>query len=522
MKQMLDYKIVDGLVYDGSGGSPQASDVGIVGDRVAVVGDLSTADARRTVSAEKCIVTPGFIDAHSHSDAYLLIEPTAPSKIWQGITTEIIGNCGCSGAPRHGAARMPVDWQGFSYPGTWQDMREFRTLLEKTVPGVNVGMLIGHNNLRASVTGYEPRAASHIELERMQSLLSESLAAGGIGLSTGLLYPPGRYSAPDELSELLKIVRRYDGIYTTHMRSEGAQLLESLEETIQAAAAVGCRLQISHLKTSGPGNWHKLDALLAAIDAARSRAVNLASDRYPYTAACTELDVLLPEWAGSGERDEIMARLSSPEQRARIAAEIDAERGAEYWERVLVGSTRHADNARFKGQSICNVARSLAVEPVEAMLTLIEKDELHTGGIFFGMSEENMLRILAQPYVMIGTDASLRAVSGPLSQDHPHPRAYGAFSRFLRMARDGETVSVQEAIRKMTSLPAEHFRLRGRGLLRREHHADIAVIDLDRVADKATYAEPHAYSEGVRHLFVNGTPAIDDGCQTLARKGMVC
>ncbi len=506
---MLDLKIVHGRVLDGTGAPEFAADIGVNGDRIADVGDLSAAEARETVEAAGRIVCPGFIDVHSHSDAYLLIEPSAPSKIFQGITTEVVGNCGASAGPRLGVCRMPSDWQAQTYPGPWHTVAEYRTLLEAQRPAPNVALLIGHNTLRASVMGYDDRPATADELAAMCRLLDSSLAEGGAGLSTGLVYAPGMFAPTEEIVELARRVAARGGIYASHMRSEGSRLLEAIDETLGIGRATGCRVQVSHLKTSGPANWGLLDGALERIRTARAGGLDAASDRYPYTASCTDLDVILPDWAAAGTRAEILARLRDPSQRARIREAILASRGdGGYWDRLTIGSTRHAANRAFAGTPIREVAAALGLEPVDAALHLMETDELSTGGIFHGMSEANMWRILAEPWVMIGSDGSLRSPEGPLSHDHPHPRNYGTFPRFLRASLDGKTVPLAEAVRKMTSLPADHFRLTGRGRIARGARADLVVMDPARIRDLAGYAHPHQLSEGIETVLVNGTVTV--------------
>lgn len=517
---MLDIKIVNGEVYDGSGAAAMRADVGLAGDRIAVIGNLADAEARETVDATGCCVSPGFIDVHSHSDAYLLIEPSAPSKTFQGITTEVVGNCGASAGPRLGTARMPTDWQDKTYPGTWSTVAGYRALLEQVVPAPNVVLLIGHNNLRASVMGYDDRGATAADLRAMERLLDEAMAEGGAGMSTGLVYSPGMFAQPPEIVALARIVARRGGLYTSHMRSEGSHLIEALEETLSVGRDSGVRVQISHLKTSGPANWHLIDRALDTIRRAQAEGVDAAADRYPYTASCTDLDVILPDWAAAGTRAEILGRLRDPATRTRIRDELVAARGdGEYWTRVTIGSTRHPDHARFQGMPLVAIARALGVEPVDAALRLMTDDELSTGGIFFGMSEENLWRILAEPWVMIGSDGSLRSPEGPLSHDHPHPRNYGAFPRFLRAALDGKTVPVAEAVRKMTSLPADQFRLRDRGRIAPGFHADVAVWDPAALRDRADYGRPHQLAEGIRALVVNGTATMIDGRLTGRRGG---
>lgn len=518
---MLDLKIAGGQVLDGTGAPAQSLDIGIQGDRITDVGDLTRAEARQTLDASGCMVSPGFIDTHSHSDAYLLIEPGAHSKIFQGITTEVVGNCGASAAPRFGAARMPSDWQDKTYPGPWSTVAEYRSLLERVRPAPNAYLLIGHNTLRASVMGYEDRAPSADELSAMKRHLDEAMNEGGRGLSTGLVYAPGIYARTPEIIELARVAAAHGGMYTSHMRSEGARLWEAIDETIEVGRQSGARVQVSHLKTSGPSNWPKLDGALERIERARASGMAVASDRYPYAASCTDLDVILPDWASAGTRPEILARLRDPAQRARIRADIIKGRDEGYWGRVTIGSTRHPDHAAFAGQPLERIAKSLGMEPVDAALTLIDKDELATGGIFFGMSEENMWRILAQPWVMLGSDGSLRAPTGPLSHDHPHPRNYGAMTRFLRAALDGRTVPVPEAIRKMTSLPADHFGMKDRGRIARHAYADVVVWKPEAARDRADYGHPHQLSEGMAAVIVNGTVTLRDGRLTGQRAGQV-
>ena len=507
-------------MLDGSGAPAARADVGVHNGVIESVGDLSAAPAKEVFDASGRIVCPGFIDVHSHSDAYVLVEPSAASKIHQGITTEVVGNCGASAAPRQGACRMPADWQEKRYPGKWSTVAEYRALLAQVAPAVNIALLIGHNTVRAGVMGYAGRAATADEVRSMRALLARALDEGGAGLSTGLIYSPGLFAAPEEVAELAREAAARGRIYTSHMRSEGKRLIEAIGETLDVGRATGVRVQISHLKTSGRANWPLLDAALDRIRRARDEGIAVASDRYPYTAASTDLDVILPDWASGGGREAVLRRLRDPAERARIREELLGSRDEAYWGSVLVGSTFHPANRRFQGASLVEAATALGLEPVDSALHLMDTDELHTAAIFFGMSEENLWKILAEPYVMLGSDASLRAPAGPLSGDHPHPRAYGSFPRFLRAALDGKTVGLPEAVRKMTSLPAEQFGLRGRGRIRRGMQADLAVFDPAAVADRATYVAPHQLAAGIEFVSVNGVPTIVDGKPTGRRGGV--
>ncbi len=516
---MFDLKITGGQLFDGTGRPAVRADVGIMGDRIADIGDLSGAEAKSSVDAAGRTLCPGFIDVHSHSDAYLLIEPSAPSKIHQGVTTEVCGNCGASAAPRVGRYPMPSDWRDKKYPGPWTTVSEYRALLEQVKPAVNVVLLIGHNAIRAGVLGYEGRSATDSEFRAMADLLARSLDEGGAGLSTGLIYSPGMFAPPEEIIGLARVLAQRGKIYTSHMRSEGARLLEAIDETLHIGRQTGVRVQISHLKTSGRKNWPLLDAALDKIRRARNEGIEAASDRYPYTAACTDLDVILPDWASEGGREVVLKRLRDPQTRKRIRDELAASRDAQYWESVTIGTTHHPANRSFQGLPSVHVAKQLSLEPVDAVLHLMDSDELHTGGIFFGMSEDNLWRILREPYVMLGSDASIRSPDGPLSQDHPHPRAYGSFPRFLRAALDGKTVALPEAIRKMTSLPASQFGLKDRGVLAVGKKADIVVFDPAEVRDTASFEKPHQLAKGIDLVVVNGIVTIQDGRMTGKRAG---
>ncbi|NOU35181.1 MAG: D-aminoacylase [Kiritimatiellaceae bacterium] len=515
----FDLLIKNGSVLDGTGAEEIRADIGISGERIAAVGDLSKAEAKQTIDATGKIVCPGFIDVHSHSDAYLLIDPRASSKVFQGVTTEVCGNCGASAAPRLGDAKLPSDWQDKPFPGTWSTVSEYRKLFDQAKPAVNEALLIGHNTLHRGVSGYEPRGATPDELKAMCKALEQALDEGGCGLSTGLIYPPASAVPSDEIIALAKVCAGRNKIYTSHMRSEGKQLIEAIDEALMIGRNSGARIQISHLKTSGQANWHKLDAALAKIEAARAEGIQVAADRYPYTAASTDLDIILPDWALYDGKAAVLARLADSATRKKIRAEILEGRGEFGFNTVMIGSVENPALHALKGMKVDEAAKLLGMEPVDALLHIIEKDELRTGGIFFGMCEENMWKILAQPWVMIGCDASLRAPDGILSKDHPHPRAYGSFTKLLRASLDGQTVPLPEMIRKMTSLAAEHFRLNGRGVLKKGNFADVVVFDPAKIKENTTYAKPHQLSEGVETLVVNGTLTIENGSLTGKRSG---
>ncbi len=517
----LDLKIEGGLVTDGTGAPPAPADVGIRGGAITAVGALSAVPARRTIAAAGRLVCPGFIDAHSHSDSSLLEDPSAPSKIYQGVTTEVIGNCGASAAPLLGKAQAPAGWEKKPELERWRTMAEYRTRLEATRPMVNVVPLAGHGKLRAAVMGYEGRPASPDEIQRMAALLEQAMDEGARGFSTGLIYAPGMFAEPPEITALGRVAAARGGLYTTHMRSEGSKLLEALDETLAVARDTGVRVQVSHLKTSGRGNWGLIDAALDKLNAARAEGLEVSADRYPYTASSTDLDVILPQWASEGGREAVLARLREPATRARIRDELQANRPEMYWGTIVVGSTAHPDHAAFQGQNLGEVAKRMNLEPLDAALTLIDKDNLNTSAFFFGMCEENMGRIYAEPWVMVGSDSGVRSPTGVLSQCYPHPRTYGTFPRFLRAALDGKTMPVGEAIRKMTSLPADQFRLGNRGVVKPGAAADLVMIDTARLRDTSTFAAPHQLAEGVDLVVVNGAVTLEGRTLTGARGGRV-
>ena len=515
---MFDIIIRRGSILDGTGSERRSGDIGIDGDRIAAVEDLSRTDAKITIDAGGCCVCPGFIDVHSHSDAYLLLEPSAPSKIFQGITTEVVGNCGASAAPVVGAFEMSADWRDHKYPGEWHSMAEYRTLLEEAGPAPNVVALVGHKALRVGIVGYEHREVTEAELEEMRDLLRQCLDDGARGLSTGLIYAPGMFATHHELAALCGVVHERDGIYTSHMRNERDKVLEAIQEVVDIARATEVRAEISHLKAPGGKEKDFIGEALDLIAAARGEGLSLAADRYPYTSGYTDLDVVFPDWAHEGGPAAMLARLTDDAERKRLVEELES-RSRGFWGGIMIGSTRHEKQAELQGAWLLDAAEILGLTPVETVLCLVETDRGKTSAFFHGMTEDNMMRILAAPCVMLGTDASLRAPTGPLSKDHPHPRTYGSFPRFLRMSLDGKTVPLAEAVRKMTSLPAGHFGLSDRGVIAEGKAADVVVFDPETVRDTADYTMPHSLAEGISHVIINGTHTVADGRLTGNRAG---
>lgn len=516
--------ITNGTIVDGGLTPAFKGDVIIEGDKIAAIVPAEEAPSsgyasEKVIDASGCFVTPGFIDAHAHSDAYLILEPDAPSKISQGITTEINGQCGGSAAPRYGEARLSSDWASLlGEKLVWRSFDEYRCALESARPAINSVQFVGHNTLRSSVVGYQGRSSTPDELREMQRLLDEALDAGWYGLTTGLIYQPGKYSTPDEVVALAKTAAEKNGFYATHMRSEGDAILEAIDEVLDLVKATGIRAEISHLKTSGERNWGKIDAVIEKIGSAVDAGLLLGSDRYPYCAAGTDLDIVLPDWAQEGAAPAEMKRLADPVLRARIVEEIDAS--GRDWSKVMIGGTWSEETKQMSGASVAEIIKSQGgkVSAGEIVCRILQADLCRTGAFFFGMSEANLDKILSQSWVVPGSDASLRAPWGPLGADHPHPRAYGTMPEFYRrLRRIG--VSCEEAVARMTSVPAARFSIRSRGVLAKGNFADIAVWKEDEFKSNSTYSSPHCFTEGVKAVIVNGTLSRlgDSSCANAGR-----
>ena len=538
--------IKNGTIIDGQGTLAFVGDVLVEDDRIVEVipaGELQnfkTSEPQNLIDASGLIVSPGFIDAHTHSDAYLVIEPDAPSKVTQGITTEINGQCGGSVAPRYGEARLSSDWAAVLGDRlTWRSLAEYREVLAAAKPAVNTVQFIGHNTLRSSVIGYAARAAGDEDLREMSRLLDESLDAGGWGLTTGLIYQPGKYSTPAEVVAFAKVAAAKGGYYATHMRSEGDHILEAIDEVIELVKATGIRAEISHLKTSGQKNWHKIDAVLDKIEGAMSEGLLLGSDRYPYCAAGTDLDVVLPDWAQEGGAPAELARLQIANLRAQIIEEINAlDRD---WSTVMIGGTWAEENKRYSGKTVAEIlgletlefrpglassvssplkssVLSLKSSPGELITSILLADGCKTGAFFFGMSEENLAKIYSRPWIVPGSDASLRAPWGPLGKDHPHPRAYATMPEFYRRVR-ALGFSREETVARMTSVIADRFGIRGRGRIKKGAYADLVIWNEAEFKAKATFADPHQFTGGVKAVMTNGVISYCDGKFTGNRGG---
>lgn len=522
---MFDLLIKDAQIVDGSGNPSYVGSLGIKGERIEAVGKMPEAQGRTVLDARGMALAPGFIDIHAHSEFTLLADPRGEGKVMQGVTTEVSGNCGLSAAPLYGDyfERRKGDLTELGLELTWHDLRDFFDIMEAKKLSLNFATLIGHGNLRGSVVGYGNRKPTDQEMERMRGLLRDSMKAGGFGLSTGLIYPPGVYSETEELIELARVVKEFGGFYASHMRSEGDRLLEAIAEAVRVGEEGGIPVQISHLKTGGEKNWPKLEEAFELIEAARIRGVDVTADRYPYTASSTDLDAILPSWAYEGGVAAELARLTDPETRERLKkAVLSQHPNDDYWETVMVAAVDTEKNKGFEGKTMAEVAREMKKEPCEALFDLLLEERIRVTAIYFSMSEENLRRILQRPYLMIGSDSSARATSGTTRLGKPHPRTFGSFPRVLsKFVREEKILSLEEAVRKMTSLPAQRLGLKDRGEIRRGAFADLVIFNPERVRDTASYTYPYAYPMGMRHVIVNGTIVIKDGAHTGAMPGKI-
>ncbi len=519
----MDYDILikNAMVIDGSGSAVRTQDLAISGDSIAAIGDLGACSAAEVLDAAGLCLCPGFIDMHAHSEFNVLID-AGRSKVMQGVTTEVCGNCGQSAAPLFGMAREQrrAALASCGLELDWATMREYCERLDRTDLRNNVALLAGHGNLRGSVVGYEAARATPEQLNEMCSLLEETMECGVWGLSSGLIYPPGAFAKVDELALLAGVVKKYGGLYATHIRSESDQLIESITEALEVGRRADVPVQISHLKTMDRRNWHKLPAVLELIEQARHDGIDVTADRYPYCASSTGLDALLPLWACRGGNADELERLRDPSMRSRILDELFANATAEeVGSGTLLARLPGEANAYLQGLSLAEAAARRGQSVGEALCDLLIEEQLDIDAIFFCMSEENLRTILRQSWIMVGSDAAVRDTVGPLSSDMPHPRAFGTFARMLEMVRDEKLMSLEAAVGSMTNRPAARMGLKDRGLLKTGYRADLVLFDPQTVRDTATYAKPQQYPAGIRAVMVNGSWVVRDGASTQQMPG---
>lgn len=520
--ERIDTLLRGGSVLDGDGGPAFVADMALVGDRVVGIGSYDAKDAAEVVDLAGLCVAPGFVDVHTHSDASILRFPGAESRVRQGVTTEITGNCGSSAAPRKPGDEEDASDAGDAAKGKrWTGVSSYADAWRAARPAINHAMLVGHGSVRRAVLGNVDRAATEAELAEMERILDAALRDGAIGMSTGLEYVPGIYAPALEIERLARVVQRHGGLYASHMRSEEDQLLAAVDEVLDIGRKTGVKAQVSHLKSCGRSNWPLLGEAIARIERAREEGVDVMADAYPYTAYSTTLTILLEPWSREGGNGAIVARLRDPALRSRMHAELapHVARDPGGFELVVIASVKDKAHEPCVGRSLEQVGAAWSCDAAEACLRLLEASGGEVSFIGHGIADDGVDRVLAHPLVMVGSDGRSMAPVGR-QLERPHPRSYGTFPRALAVyCRERGLFDLPTAIRKMTSMPADRAGLRGRGRVAVGAFADLVVFDAQSVRDEATWQEPQRYPTGIRHVLVNGAFVVRDGEGTAARPG---
>lgn len=524
---LFDLVVKNGIVVDGTGNPWFKAEVGIEDGRISDIGELSSSESKRVLDAKGLVVAPGFIDMHAHSDFSLLVNPLAESKVRQGVTTEVIGNCGSSAAPLNDFLKQEIKetspvLEEAKLKLDWHSMDEYLKRLERNGIALNVVPLVGNGNIRALVMGYDSRRSSRSELEKMKEVLAETMEEGAVGLSSGLIYPPSCYADTKELIELCKIVAKYGGIYTSHIRGEGETLIDSVKEAIEIGKKAGVPVEISHHKASGKSNWGKVKQTLKMVDEARSIGVDVTCDVYPYLAGSTGLDALLPAHAWEGGIEKLVEKLKNRKIRKRLRREMKEGQSnlsiADGWDTIMIVYCK--GHREYEGKTIAEIAEQKRIDPFDFVFDLLIEEKASVAIVLFSMCERDMRAVLRHSVSMIGSDSFAIAPYGVLGKGKPHPRTYGTFPRVLgEYVRRKKLLTLENAIRKMTSFPAQKLRLRDRGLLRKGMWADITVFNPEKIGDKATYASPHQYPVGIKYVIVNGQVVIANGKHTRELSG---
>jgi N-acyl-D-amino-acid deacylase len=506
----FDILIKDGRIIDGSGNPWFKSDIGIIQDRIEAIGFLDRFDAKRVIDACNLVVSPGFIDIHGHSDYTVVIDPRVESKIRQGVTTEVLGQCGKSPAPltddlreynkKFLGSQLPVDFKV-----NWESLEEYLNLIDRNGASFNVVALVGQGTVRHNVLGVVDRPPTESEMEHMKDMVAKALKEGAFGMSSGLVTTPSCYADTTELVELAKVVAEFDGVYFCHIRGEGIQLFNAINEALEIAKRSGVSLEIPHFKASGRENWGKTGKALSLIEEARMEGIDVTIDQYPWTASSIGLSALLPPWVHEGGNEKLLDRLKSPEIRKKIVDE--PARLTRDLDSVVIA---FADsNPQYEGMKVTDIARMENKEPMEAVFDLLIMEKAQVSMIYFGMSEDDVRQVMKSPYVMFCSDGRGISPKGIYGKAKPHPRYYGSFPRVLgHYVREG-VISIQEAVRKMTSAPSQRLGLKDRGLLRENFMADITVFDPKTIKNEATYTDPHRFPTGIPYVIVNGRIVID-------------
>lgn len=525
-----DLIIRNGTLYDGSGNAPVVGDIALHGDSIVAVGTVTGRGARE-IDVTGLAVAPGFINMLSWATESLIEDGKSESDIRQGVTLEVFGE-GESGGPLTDTMRaVALREQGdIKYPITWTTLRGYLDSLVAKGISTNVASFVGATTVRINVLGWDDRAPTPDELAQMQQLVRQAMEEGALGVGSSLIYAPAFYARTDELIALAKAAAPYNGMYISHMRSEGNRLEEAVEEFITIAREAGVRGEIYHLKAAGESNWGKMERVLQRIEAARAEGLEITADIYPYPAGATGLDAAMPPWVQEGGYAAWAERLRDPATRARVAREMQTPTNdweslylaAGSPERIVLVGFKADSLKQYTGKTLAEVARLRDMSPEETAMDLVVKDGSRVGTIYFLMSEENIARQLSKPWVSIGSDAASQAPKGVFLLSQPHPRAYGTFARVLaKYVRDDKVLTLEEAVRRMTLLPATNLRIERRGALRPGYFADVVVFHADSVQDHATFEDPQQFATGVKHVFVNGVQVLDNGNHTGATPGRV-
>jgi len=529
--EAYDVILRGGTVYDGTGAPPQRADVGIRGDRVATIGDLSESTATTDLRVDGLAVAPGFINMLSWAPVSLIEDGRSQSDIRQGVTLEVFGEGESMGPLNDAMKDYEREHQGdIRYDIEWTTLGEYLEWLEARGVSTNIASFVGATTIRIHEVGFEDRPPTPEELERMRTLVREAMEEGALGVGSSLIYAPAFYAKTDELIELSKIAAEYDGLYITHMRSEGNRLLEAVDEVLEIARQAGVRAQIYHLKAAGEKNWPKLDEVIRKVEAARAEGLEITADMYTYTAGATGLDAAMPPWVQEGGYDAWAERLRDPSTRSRVIEEMRTP--TDEWENLylMAGSPENVILVGFKndalkpltGKTLAEVARMRGKSPEETAIDLVIEDGSRVGTVYFFMSEENVRKKIQLPWVSFDSDAASLAPEGVFLKSNPHPRAYGSFARLLgKYVRDEKLIPLEEAIRRLTSFSAKTLRIKDRGQLAPGHFADVVVFDPEKIQDHATFEKPHQYATGVVHVFVNGVQVLSSGEHTGAKPGRV-
>jgi N-acyl-D-amino-acid deacylase len=524
----FDVLIRGGTVYDGSGKAPRRADVGLRGDQIVAVGDLSKATAKVVVDGKDLAVAPGFINMLSWSNESLLADGRGQSELRQGVTTQIMGE-GWSMGPLNDAIRkrMKREQTDIKYDLEWASLGDYLRWLERVKVAQNVASFVGATTVREYVLGLENRKPTAAELEQMCKLVEAAMKDGALGVGTALEYAPAYYADTEELIALCKVAAKYKGKYISHMRSEGVELFKGIDELIRISREADIPAEIYHFKAAGRDNWKKMDEAIAEVEKARRDGLKVTANMYPYTAGAAPLTACIPPWASEGGEPAMRRRLRDPDLRPRVVADIrdgkdwpNFYRNAGSPDNILLVGFKKEEMKRLQGKTLTQIGKERGKDPIETLLDLLIEDESSISTVYFITAEDNIRKLIALPWISFGSDEASQAPEGVFLKSMPHPRAYGCFARVLgKYVREDRLLSLEEAVRKMSHLPATNLGLDRRGLLKEGYFADVVVFDPKTIADKATYEKPHQYAVGVRHVFVNGTAVIKDGEHTGAKPG---